>query len=42
MRSYVCFTILTLFSSAALAQQPAAQGAAPPPSSSPGRPTSWP
>jgi len=29
MRAYVSFTILTLFSSAALAQQPAAQGAAP-------------
>ena len=29
MRSHVCFTILALFSSAVLAQQPAAQGAAP-------------
>ncbi len=28
MRSYVCLTILTLFSSVALTQQPAAQGAA--------------
>ena len=29
MRAYVFFTIVTMFSSAALAQQPAAQGAAP-------------